>query len=141
MHEADPEQVERMVLNLLTNAVKFTPDGGRVEAVLQPGEAASEVVIRDTGIGIPEQEQDQLFTRFFRSSTATHHAIAGTGLGLTIVQAICGMHGGEIRIGSVEGRGTTATARLPRVPGPAVDRAGYRVVAEAERDVSEMPVA
>ena len=140
-HEADPDQVERMVLNLLTNAVKFTPDGGRVDVALRPGESASEVVVRDSGIGIPEQEQDQLFTRFFRSSTATHHAIQGTGLGLTIVQAIVGMHGGEIRIGSIEGRGTTATARLPRVPGPAVDRAGCRVVPEADRDVSEMPVA
>jgi PAS domain S-box-containing protein len=141
VHEADPEQVERLVLNLLTNAVKFTPDGGRVEARLKPGETLSEVVIRDTGIGIPEQEQDQLFTRFFRSSTATHHAIQGTGLGLTIVQAIAGMHGGEIRIGSVEGKGTTATARLPRVPGSPVDLAGSRVVPEADRDVCEMPVA
>ncbi len=51
------------------------------------------------------------------------------------------MHGGEIRIGSVEGKGTTATARLPRVPGPAVDLAGSRVVPEADRDVCEMPVA
>ena len=83
----------------------------------QAGETLSELVVRDTGIGIPEQEQDQLFTRFFRSSTATHQAIQGTGLGLTIVQAIAGMHGGDIRIGSVEGKGTTATARLPRVPG------------------------
>jgi len=141
VHEADPEQVERLVLNLLTNAVKFTPDGGRIEALLKPGETLSEVVIRDTGIGIPEQEQDQLFTRFFRSSTATHQAIQGTGLGLTIVQAIAGMHGGEIRIGSVEGKGTTATARLPRVPGSPVDMAGSRVVPEAERDVCEMPVA
>jgi PAS domain S-box-containing protein len=141
LHEADPEQVERMVLNLLTNAVKFTPDGGRVETLLKPGETVSEVVVRATGIGIPEQEQDQLFTRFFRSSTATPQAIQGTGLGLTIVQAIAGMHGGEIRIGSVEGKGTTATARLPRVPGPAVDLAGSRVVPEADRDVCEMPVA
>ena len=121
--------------------MKFTPDGGRVDVALRPGESTSEVVVRDSGIGIPEQEQDQLFTRFFRSSTATHQAIQGTGLGLTIVQAIVGMHGGEIRIGSIEGRGTTATARLPRVPGPAVDRAGCRVVPEADRDVSEMPVA
>jgi PAS domain S-box-containing protein len=141
VHEADPDQVERMVLNLLTNAVKFTPDGGRVDVALCPGESDSQVVVRDSGIGIPEQEQDQLFTRFFRSSTATHRAIQGTGLGLTIVQAIAGMHGGEVRIGSIEGKGTTATARLPRIPGPAVDRSGRRVVTEADRDVSEMPVA
>ena len=141
VHEADPDQVERMVLNLLTNAVKFTPDGGSVEVALLPGESDSEVVVRDSGIGIPEQEQDQLFTRFFRSSTATHEAIQGTGLGLTIVQAIAGMHGGDVRIGSIQGRGTTATARLPRIPGPAVDHSGRRVVVEADRDVSEMPVA
>ena len=141
VHEVDPDQVERMVLNLLTNAVKFTPDGGTVDVALCPGESDSEVVVRDSGIGIPEQEQDQLFTRFFRSSTATHQAIQGTGLGLTIVQAIAGMHGGEVRIGSIEGKGTTATARLPRIPGPAVHHAGRRVVAEADRDVSEMPVA
>ena len=65
-------------------------------------------------MGIPEDEQSKLFTRFFRSSTATERAIQGTGLGLTIVKAIVAMHGGRISVESVHQRGTTVTVSLPR---------------------------
>lgn len=112
--EVDPGQLERLIVNLLTNAVKFTPDGGRVGVRLTAGEDATTVVVSDTGVGIPEAEQDRLFTRFFRSSTATEQAIQGTGLGLTIVQAIAVLHGGTVEIASSAGNGTTATLRLPR---------------------------
>jgi PAS domain S-box-containing protein len=119
LHQGDPDQLERMVLNLLSNALKFTPDGGRVEVSLTAGGESSEIVVRDTGIGIPEREQPQLFTRFFRSSLATEHAVQGAGLGLTIVRAIVGQHGGDIAVVSTEGRGTTVTVRLPqRAPAP-----------------------
>ena len=69
--------------------------------------------MRDTGIGIPEDEQDRLFERFFRSSTATERAIPGVGLGLTISRAIVEAHGGTIAFESEEGRGTTFTVELP----------------------------
>ena len=113
-HVADPEQVERMLVNLLGNAVKFTPDGGRVELVVADRHDSVEIVVLDSGMGIPADEQDQLFTRFFRASTATAHAIQGTGLGLTIVRAIVDLHGGEITVSSSEGIGTTVSVSLPK---------------------------
>ena len=113
-HEGDPEQVERLVLNLITNGVKFTADGGRVELVVSDLGDTVEVVVLDTGMGIPADEQDQLFTRFFRASTATAQAIQGTGLGLTIVQAIVERHGGRIAVSSSEGLGTTVSVSLPK---------------------------
>ncbi len=113
-HEGDPEQVERLVLNLISNGVKFTPDGGRVELVVSDLGDTVEVVVLDTGMGIPADEQDQLFTRFFRASTATAQAIQGTGLGLTIVQAIVERHGGRISVSSSEGIGTNVSVSLPK---------------------------
>ncbi|MEI5672860.1 MULTISPECIES: sensor histidine kinase [unclassified Nocardioides] len=120
-HEIDPTQLERMLVNLLTNAVKFTPDGGRIGVRLSIGDTTSTLVVTDTGVGIPEAEQHRLFTRFFRSSTATEQAVQGTGLGLTIVQAIVTLHGGTVEIASSPERGTTATVHLPRRPGVALD--------------------
>lgn len=122
--EVDPAQIERLLVNLLTNAVKFTPDGGRVGVRLGLHDDVATLVVTDTGIGIPEGEQDRLFTRFFRSSTATARAIQGTGLGLTIVQAIVALHGGTVHLESSTGRGTAATVRLPRRHGAPVELDG-----------------
>ncbi len=121
VHHGDPVQLERMLVNLLTNAVKFTPDGGRVELVLRSCGEKTEIVIRDTGMGIPAHEQDQLFTRFFRSSAVTEQAIQGIGLGLTIVKAIVALHGGAVSVHSVPGEGTAVTVTLPVRPSPAVE--------------------
>ncbi|HZI98949.1 MAG TPA: ATP-binding protein, partial [Actinomycetales bacterium] len=71
--------------------------------------------VRDTGIGIPEAEQDQLFSRFFRASNAVDRAVPGTGLGLTIVRSIVEHHGGSLELDSSPGRATTFTVRLPLV--------------------------
>lgn len=109
----DTEQLDRVLMNLLSNAVKFTPKGGRVSvrAAAEDGEAV--LSVSDTGIGIPEEEQKDLFTRFFRASNATALAVPGTGLGLTIVRKIVANHGGDLGIRSQEGKGTTVTARIP----------------------------
>jgi signal transduction histidine kinase len=85
-----------------------------VELQLRALSENTEIVISDTGMGIPEDEQSKLFTRFFRSSTATERAIQGTGLGLTIVKAIVALHGGRIDVESAHQRGTTVTVSLPR---------------------------
>ncbi|MFC7495625.1 MULTISPECIES: ATP-binding protein [unclassified Nocardioides] len=120
--EVDPAELERMLANLLTNAIKFTPDGGRVDVRLAVDAREATLVVSDTGLGIPESEQGRLFTRFFRSSIATEQAVQGTGLGLTIVQAIVALHGGFIEIESSTERGTTVTVHLPNgsatVPAP-----------------------
>jgi signal transduction histidine kinase len=73
-------------------------------------------VVADNGIGIPEHEQQHLFTRFFRSSIATENAIPGTGLGLVIVKHIVEGHGGTIKVDSTVGQGTTVTVSLPLEP-------------------------
>lgn len=113
--EADSDQLDRVLMNLLSNAVKFTPTGGqvRVQAAADDGHAV--LSVSDTGIGIPEKERKQLFSRFFRASNAVEAAIPGTGLGLTIVNTIVTNHGGTTEVRSQEGEGTTVTARLPLV--------------------------
>jgi PAS domain S-box-containing protein len=109
----DARHLTRVVLNLLTNALKFTEDDGMVACTL--GTEAGQAVLRvsDTGIGIPEDEQDRLFTNFFRSSTAQARAIQGIGLGLSVVETIVRRHGGEISVVSGHLRGSTFTVRLP----------------------------
>lgn len=109
----DRDMLERVVINLVGNAVKFTPAGGQVEVSLTDGDATAEIAVSDTGIGIPEEEQEQLFSRFFRSSLAQQHAIPGSGLGLSIAHAIVEKHGGSMTVESVPGHGTVFRVRLP----------------------------
>ncbi|MEO7942402.1 MAG: HAMP domain-containing sensor histidine kinase, partial [Marmoricola sp.] len=109
----DREQFDRALLNLLTNAVKFTPAGGTVALHARREDANLVVTISDTGVGIPEDEQAGLFTRFFRSSVATRLAIQGTGLGLVIVKQIVEEHGGTVTIVSAPHAGTTVTVTIP----------------------------
>lgn len=106
-------QLERALMNLLSNAVKFTRDGGSVSCRLDTDGSHAVLEVGDTGIGIPLDEQGELFTKFFRSSTAQKLAIQGTGLGLSIVDAIVRAHDGEVTIASDPGRGTTVTVRIP----------------------------
>lgn len=109
----DPVQLERAALNLLSNAVKFTDDHGTIGCRLERHDDEAWVVVHDTGIGIPGDEQGDLFTKFFRSTTAQERAIPGTGLGLSIVAGIVAAHGGEIDVDSSHLGGTTFTVRLP----------------------------
>ncbi len=115
----DSHQVERALLNLVTNAIKFTPAEGRVSVRAERTGGHMRFVVADTGMGIPEHEQQHLFTRFFRSSVATENAIPGTGLGLVIVKHIVEGHGGTISVDSTVGRGTTVTVSLPLEPAEA----------------------
>lgn len=110
----DRDHLERAVINVLTNALKFTPDGGRVELTLVADGRQVVVEVTDTGIGIPLDEQRSLFTRFFRGSNATALAIQGTGLGLSIVRSVVEEHGGSIAVESAPGAGTTITLVFPR---------------------------
>lgn len=110
--DGDSTQLERVFLNLLSNAVKFSDDGGRVE-VRVTGETELKIEVVDHGIGIPEDEQDQIFTRFFRSRNAEANAIQGTGLGLAIVSKIVEAHSGTVKLESQENVGTKITVTLP----------------------------
>ena len=122
----DHGQLERVVNNLLTNAVKFSHPGGRVQLRLSESEGCAVLECEDHGIGIPAGDKPKLFTQFYRASNATAQAVPGTGLGLTIVRSIVVQHGGSVEIHSVEDRGTTARIRIPLAPSataaPVVDR-------------------
>jgi signal transduction histidine kinase len=109
----DRERLGQLVSNLISNAVKFTPAGGNVTARVFAEQGNGVVEIEDTGIGIPKAEQDRLFQRFFRASTATDQAIPGTGLGLAITKAIAEAHDGRISCRSTPGEGTTFRLELP----------------------------
>jgi signal transduction histidine kinase len=109
----DRERLAQLVGNLLSNALKFTPAGGRMTVRTFANGRNAVVEVEDTGIGIPKGEQARLFQRFFRSSTATEQAIPGTGLGLVISKAIAEAHGGTIGVTSEPGEGTCFRVELP----------------------------
>lgn len=109
----DIDQIERVFLNIVSNAVKFTPDGGEIAiSTFRKGPDVC-ITVRDSGIGIPVEEQKQLFDRFFRSSNAKAGLIQGTGLGLAIVKSVIDLHDGKISIESAQDVGTTVTVHLP----------------------------
>jgi PAS domain S-box-containing protein len=109
----DRARLAQVLDNFVSNAIKFTPTGGDVTVAtcVWPGEI--EIVVADTGMGIPANELPLLFQRFFRAERATSGAIPGTGLGLAIAKAIVAGHGGRIRVESEEGAGTTFRVVLP----------------------------
>ncbi|HEY4269470.1 MAG TPA: ATP-binding protein [Galbitalea sp.] len=109
----DPVRLGQACDNLISNALKFTPRGGTVTVTLSETEKDAVITVSDTGMGIAESELDQLFSRFFRASTATRNAVPGVGLGLTITKAIVTAHHGEMDVQSEEGVGTQFSMRLP----------------------------
>lgn len=111
--DGDAEQLARVLANVLGNAVKFTPDGGSVSVRARRAGASAEIEVADTGVGIPKAEQEHLFERFFRASTARAAAIQGTGLGLSIVKSIIEAHGGTVAVESDAGAGTTVRLAVP----------------------------
>ncbi|MGK2939796.1 MAG: sensor histidine kinase, partial [Solirubrobacteraceae bacterium] len=117
----DRDRFGQMLDNLIGNAVKFSPDGGHVEVALSDEGNAAVMVVRDTGMGIPPEDLDRLFERFFRSSDATRRAVPGVGLGLTIVKAIVDAHRGTIEITSDPREGTAFTITLPYRTRPELD--------------------
>ena len=113
MVSGDSGQLDRLVMNLLSNAVKFTPEGGSVSVGTGCDGGLAVLQVSDTGIGIPERDRKELFTRFFRASNAVEESIPGTGLGLAIVRTIVANHHGDLDMTSREGKGTTVTVRIP----------------------------
>jgi len=99
--------------NLISNALKFTPGGGRVDLRARVHAGCAVVEVADTGHGISADEQRRLFDRFYRTSRAQNDAVPGAGLGLSIAKAIVEAHGGTIACTSVEGGGSTFAIELP----------------------------
>ena len=121
---ADPGQLHRAVLNLASNAVKFSRDGSEVRVRMVTTGDEVEVTIADDGIGIPTADQAKVGERFFRASNAVAGEVSGTGLGLRIVKSIVDNHHGTFGLQSVEGKGTTVRLRLPLQRQPAAGRPG-----------------
>jgi len=110
----DPDRLQQVVWNLLSNAVKFTPRGGRVQVALQPVNSHVEIVVSDTGIGIPRDFLPFIFERFRQADSTTTRRHGGLGLGLAIARHIVELHGGTIQATSEgEGKGATFRVRLP----------------------------
>ena len=115
--QGDVGQLSRAIRNLATNAVKYTPSGGRVTLRLEHAEGGVRLAVSDTGIGIAPEAQKHIFDRFYRTDQAMEMA-AGTGLGLSITKEIVDLHGGHIDLRSAPGQGSTFTLWLPESPGP-----------------------
>jgi len=114
----DERLLAQLVDNFLSNAVKFTPQGGTVTVTLSERSGAALIEVRDTGVGIPPDETGKVFDRFYRASTAA--TISGTGLGLAIVKSIAEAHGGSVGVTSELGVGTTFHVSLPLPDGKEV---------------------
>lgn len=109
----DATELDRVVVNLVGNAVKFSPPGGSVTVIVEESDATVLLRCRDDGIGISPADQERLFTEFFRSTNPAALEVPGTGLGLTIVKRIVERHHGTIALDSALGQGTTFTVELP----------------------------
>ena len=119
--EVDGQRFRQLVLNLLTNAVKYTPRGGRVRVQLGQDDGRVTLTVADTGVGIALGDLPHIFDRFWRADSARTRTgeRAGAGLGLAICKWIAEAHGGHIEVASRPGRGTTFTVTLPRSTGGA----------------------
>ena len=111
--KGDDELLRRMVLNLLDNVVKYTPDGGEIAVDLAKQNGHAHIVVRDTGMGIPEKDQPHVFDRFYRVDKARSRSFGGAGLGLWIVRWIVEAHEGKIDMVSAPGRGSEFIVQLP----------------------------
>ena len=117
---ADHTQIERLLSNLLSNAIKYTPEGGSVRVRVGPGEDSgwAQIVVEDTGVGIPAENLPHIFDRFYRVRNSLTESVTGLGLGLSFVAWIVEVHGGRIDVASTEGEGTRFTVLLPAEESP-----------------------
>jgi heavy metal sensor kinase len=112
----DRARIKQVVVNLLDNAIKYTPAGGSIQLEVQAREGKAVLQVSDTGIGIPAGALPHIFERFFRVDKARSRDAGGAGLGLAIVKSICMAHGGQVFVESTEGRGSRIKVELPLAP-------------------------
>lgn len=114
--EADPDKCEQILINLLSNGIKYAPDGGLIEVLVTDGGKTVELAVRDRGLGMSRAQAERVFDKFYRigDGPRPHADAAGTGLGLYLTRALVNAHGGSIRVESAPGEGSTFTVTLPR---------------------------
>lgn len=110
---ADQESMSQVWINLIHNSIKFTPSGGTITIQLKEYETVVEVRIRDSGIGISEEQKQHIFERFYKADSSRNRAYGGSGLGLAIVKKVFDLHQGKIKVESEEGNGTEFIVRIP----------------------------
>lgn len=106
-------KIHQMVLNLIDNAIKYTPNGGQIKISLHKDNYYAKLIVEDTGIGISEEQIPDIFTKFYRTQEAKKFGVQGTGLGLSLVKAVVDIHKGEIKVESKLNKGTKFTVSLP----------------------------
>jgi heavy metal sensor kinase len=114
--EGDPSRLQQVVVNLLDNAIKYTPEGGEVKVSVRAEANNAVLTITDTGIGISEEGKAHIFERFYRTDKARSRQLGGTGLGLSIVKSIGAAHGGRVSVQSTEGHGSIFRFAIPWLP-------------------------
>jgi two-component system, NtrC family, sensor histidine kinase KinB len=112
----DSERVTQILTNLVSNAHKYTPEGGQITVVAAAAGDGIRLEVRDTGVGLSPEEQARLFTRFYRAQNRATQEAGGTGLGLAITRALVEAHGGRIAVQSSPGQGSTFRLTLPTAP-------------------------
>jgi signal transduction histidine kinase len=117
----DPMRLKQIVVNLVDNAIKYTPEEGSVSVFVRAEEEKAVIIVADTGIGIPAAALPLVFDRFYRTDQARSRESGGIGLGLSIVKAICGVHEGTASVESIEGRGATFRVELPLLSSSAME--------------------
>jgi len=117
--KGDHERLEQVLVNLLTNAIKYTPQGGQIVVAVERGDGEVRVSVKDPGIGVPAEEQPMLFQRFFRAANANTRNYSGLGIGLFVSNEIVKRHGGRFEVSSEVGKGSTFCFHLPLARSPA----------------------
>ena len=115
----DPDKLRQVLINLIDNAVKYSPDGGRIEVAIEPREAGVRIVVKDEGIGIAPPHQRRIFGKFYRVDPDLTRGVGGTGLGLYICRELVRLMEGRVTVSSEEGKGSTFVVDLP-VPAQAL---------------------
>ena len=111
--EGDRARLKQVIVNLLDNAIKYTPEGGSVELAVRAGDESAVLEVSDSGVGIPSDALPHIFERFYRVDKARSRQMGGSGVGLAIVKSICAAHGGRVRVASEEGKGSRFSVELP----------------------------
>jgi signal transduction histidine kinase len=109
----DPDALEQAILNLLANAMKYSPEGSEIDLRLARQDSQAVIQVTDRGVGIPREQHARIFEKFYRLSTQDNELVPGTGLGLTLVEHIANAHGGHVDVTSTVGQGSTFSIHLP----------------------------